>query len=330
VCSSDLYSRNALEAHSSEILGFHSDDLPWFYPPTFLLFLTPFALLPFLPSLLAWVLFNAAAIASWALAFARRGWVAMAALAFPSSLLSLFAGQNGGLTAGLLGGGLILLERRPVLAGVLLGLASFKPQMGFLVPFALIAGRCWKTFFAASVTFVIFAGASILAYGVTPWRAHIDALGAASAMVESGAMPLAKMVTVLSMLRQFGVPHDAATYVQYICMAFAVVTVIWVWRRQQSHSLRISILVIATFLAAPYAYFHDAAILALPLLIWAQVAQQDGWRTGEPLLLASFWLAPYALWVLTVFSELHIWPFVLLALAVALWRRLAEPQPVMP
>lgn len=328
------YDPAELTARSAAILGFVSDDLPWFYPPTFFFFLAPFALLPLAFSLAAWVAFNAAAIAAWSYALAARGrglaakgrgWYALAALAFPSSLLSLFAGQNGGLSAGLLGGGLMLLERRPLLAGVLLGFATFKPQLGILVPVALLAGRCWQAFAAATVTFFVFAGASVLAFGTTPWFNHLGALGRAGGMVESGAMPLAKMVTPLSIFYLMELPDPLPTVLMWAFIAFSIFLVISTWYRSENWPLRISVLIIATFLAAPYAYFHDAAILALPLLLWARTAELHGWRQGEPLLLASFWLAPYAMWALAVFAGWHLWPLLLLALLAALGWRFVQP-----
>ena len=48
------------------------------------------------------------------------------------------------LDGGLFGGGLSLLERRPLLAGGLLGLMIYKPQLGLLIPVALLAGRHWR------------------------------------------------------------------------------------------------------------------------------------------------------------------------------------------
>jgi hypothetical protein len=333
------YDPAALSARSFAVLGFVSDDLPWFYPPTFLFFLAPFALLPPAWSLGAWVFFNAAVIAALGYALAGRGlgvakrcWFALAALAFPSALLSLFAGQNGGLSAGLLGGGLLLLERRPLLAGALLGLATFKPQLGILVPVALVAGGCWRAIGAACVTFLGFAGASAAVFGSAPWLNHLDALGRARAMIEDGVMPIAKMVTPLSSFYLMALPAPLPAILMWAFVGFSVVLVFVVWRRSKSWPLRISVLIAATFLAAPYAYFHDAAILALPLLMWARAAQRSGWRAGEPLLLASFWLAPYAMWALAVFAGWHLWPLLLLALLAALGWRFGGPraQPAKP
>ena len=59
------------------------------------------------------------------------------AIAFPPVFLCLMQGQTGLLAAALLGGGLLALRPRPVLAGVLFGLLTVKPQLGLLLPFAL-------------------------------------------------------------------------------------------------------------------------------------------------------------------------------------------------
>ncbi len=58
--------------------------------------------------------------------------------------INAVGGQNSTWTAALSGSGLSLLERRPLLAGGLLGLLIYKPQLGLLIPVALLAGRHWR------------------------------------------------------------------------------------------------------------------------------------------------------------------------------------------
>ena len=45
--------------------------------------------------------------------------ILLLALAYPAVLINIGHGQNGFLTAALLGGALIILDRRPILAGIL-------------------------------------------------------------------------------------------------------------------------------------------------------------------------------------------------------------------
>ncbi|WP_163332008.1 glycosyltransferase 87 family protein, partial [Klebsiella aerogenes] len=56
------------------------------------------------------------------------GW--MVGIGFPTALFNGLVGQNGFLTTALFGGTLQLLPLRPVLAGVCLGLLTYKPQYG--------------------------------------------------------------------------------------------------------------------------------------------------------------------------------------------------------
>ena len=61
-------------------------------------------------------------------------------------------GHNGFLTALLLGGGLILLERKPFLAGLLLGCLVYKPQFALVLPLLLLALWNWRAIAGAAVS----------------------------------------------------------------------------------------------------------------------------------------------------------------------------------
>ena len=76
----------------------------------------------------------------------------LVALAFPAVLINIGHGQNGFLTAALLGGALVVLERRPIMAGFMLGLLVYKPQYGLLLPLVLAVSGRWKCFASAAVT----------------------------------------------------------------------------------------------------------------------------------------------------------------------------------
>ena len=70
-------------------------------------------------------------------------WLPVAA-AFPAVFINLGHGQNGFLTAGLLGAALLSLPRRPLLSGILFGLLAYKPQFGLLIPVALLVAGQWR------------------------------------------------------------------------------------------------------------------------------------------------------------------------------------------
>src|SRR5690606_15709865 len=154
-------------------------------------------------------------------AMTARPAVLWLALAFPGTFINLFHGQNGFLTAALLGGGLLLLDRRPVLAGVLFGLMSYKPQFGLLLPLVLLATQRWTVFAAAAATTLALAGASLLALGAAPWLAFLENAPFVRLVLEQGHLPWFKMPTAFAMARMLGVPV-VASYALQVVVALAV------------------------------------------------------------------------------------------------------------
>src|SRR5262249_47044662 len=141
----------------------------WPYPPTFLFILAPFALLPYLTAFLTWDLVTlTGCVAVVCLIVKRRPAIALV-LASPFTAWNFFAGQNGFLTALLLGASLLFLERRPVVAGVFIGWLTYKPQFGILLPVALVAANQWRAAASAAATFAFFGVASTAIFGAGVW-----------------------------------------------------------------------------------------------------------------------------------------------------------------
>ena len=92
------------------------------------------------------------------------------ALAFPAVLINVGHGQNGFLTAALLGGALVIRSAANP-AGILIGLLVYKPQFGLMIPLALVAGGHWRTFAAAAATVAALTLVTTLAFGPEVWPA---------------------------------------------------------------------------------------------------------------------------------------------------------------
>src|SRR3546814_4826722 len=101
----------------------------------------------------------------------------VALLLAPASYINISGGQNGFLTGALLIGGLRLLGPKPILAGICFGLLTVKPQLGILLPFALLASRQWTAIVVASVTAALLVGASALLFGWESWQAYAELVG---------------------------------------------------------------------------------------------------------------------------------------------------------
>jgi alpha-1,2-mannosyltransferase len=152
-------------------------DLPplfWSYPPQILLFVWPFGLLPYLPAYVLWCV-GGLALYVWAAIAGgvdRRHAVFLAVA--PAVAVTLFFGQNGFLTAALLIGGLANLERRPIVAGLLFGLLTFKPQFVLLLPVLLVMTGRWRAVAAAVATTAVLVVATSLWFGFDVWVAYVQ------------------------------------------------------------------------------------------------------------------------------------------------------------
>ena len=124
----------------------------WHYPPFFFAVAVLVAALPYAWGLAIWLAASLAAYLAAMRAILPRPETLLIAAAFPAVFVNIGHGQNGFLTAALLGGALHLLDRRPWLAGVLIGCLAYKPQFGVLIPLALLAGGRWSTIAAAVAT----------------------------------------------------------------------------------------------------------------------------------------------------------------------------------
>lgn len=297
---------------------------PWYYPPTFMLVVRPLSLVPYPVALALWLLASVIPFLVVIYRIAPHPLAPFAALLFPATADVLFSGQNGCLSAALIGGGLLLLERRPVVAGLLIGLLSYKPHLGLIIPFALAAGGHWRAFLAAALTTLAFAGASLAAFGPDTWLAFVSTLSDARSTVEFGESPWFKMVSVFPAARLLGFGVSVAWIAQGVIAVAAAGAVVWLWRRPAAPELRASALIFAIPLVTPYAQFYDLALLALPIawIIWR--ARASGWLRGERLAMAVLWPAPVLAWSLAQEAGIPTWPLLLSALLALVLRRAAR------
>ena len=238
-------------------LGMHADGYnPFPYPPTFLLILAP---LGGLGLAAAYWLFMSATLAVylWAAAGRLRDWpLAIGALIAPATSVALMSGQSGLLSGGLMLGGLRLADRRPLVAGVLFGLLAYKPQIGVLVPVALVAAGLWRTIFAAAVTALLCVALSSAVFGLNIWPEWLASLTAYSGRYEPVAF---LMPTIAANARMLG----ASAPLSLVIQAFAAVPVaIVVWRAsREGVTPRVgALLVVGTFLATPHAFNYDMPV----------------------------------------------------------------------
>jgi len=205
------------------------------------------------------------------------------AAAFPAVLNNTIAGQNGFLTASLIGGTLYLLPARPILAGVCLGLLSYKPQYGLLFPVVLIAAAQWTVFVTAAVVVVAMAFGSWLAFGTESWQAFFHWIPMLSqAFLSEGRAPWWKLQSVLALVRYFGGSEMLAWICQWIVSGAVAIGLVLMWRsRQVRYSLKAAGLATGTLLITPYLFMYDMVVLAIPVAYLLRLGMSGGFLANE-------------------------------------------------
>lgn len=295
---------------------------PWHYPPTFLLPVTPLGLLPYAAALALFVLGTAAL---WALLARRvlpdrRMWIVW--VAAPAGLINLLDGQNAFLTAALAGFALLWLDRRPIAAGVLIGLLAIKPHLAVLFPLALIAAGHWRSIVAAAITVAAVALASLAAFGWATWAAFLHHLPVSEAMETAGAVPWGTMQSPYVFALALGLPVAAAAGLQAAVALFAALCVWRAWRHKEApFEARAATLLAGSLLVSPYLFYYDLLWAALAVAWLALLGLRTGFARGEREILLFAWLAPAVMPSAFALLPLQLgFPAVLLLLLVAVRR----------
>lgn len=298
------------------------------YPPVYLLLVAPFAPLPVAASLALSQLLQFAALA-WALRkfVPNRSYLFFVAgvLLAPAASNNVLAGSNALLVAALIVGGIASLEKRPLLAGALLGLVIFKPQFFPLLPVALVAARQWRAFGALCASAAAFTLLSMAAFGPLLWLdwanvyLHPQAVGGVNA-TDWGHMWDDSVSTCVSLL---GAPRWAAIGAQVFAGVIAFWSVVRVFAIR--HPAQLPVLLCACLLAAPHVSNYDLVLLAIAALALVRWAARD----TRPLWL----MLPLAAWAAPIFNPPKamplglITPWIILAVMAFLLRaKLTRPR----
>src|SRR5712664_35465 len=254
----------------------------WHYPPPFL-FVAAF--LARFPYVVAFIGCTTASLVPYLLvmrAIVGRPFGLLLAVAFPVILANTMVGQNGFLTAALIGGTLYLLPTRPILSGICLGLLSYKPQYGVLFPLVLIAASQWTVFITAGVVAVAMAAVSWLAFGTESWHAFFHWMPMFSqAFFTEGRATWFKLQSVFGLVRFSGGSEQLAWALQWAMTATVAVGTVLLWRSRARYSLKAAGLATATLLMTPYLFLYDMMVLAIPIAFLVRVGLADGFQKYE-------------------------------------------------
>ena len=316
--------------HARQVaLGMHADAYnPFPYPPTFLLLLGPLGRLPLHQAFYVFMIpaFAAYLLAMWAGRW-REWWWALGACVAPATGITLISGQTGYLSGALMVAGLRLMPARPLLAGVMFGLLTYKPQLGVLVPVALVAMGGWRTIAAAVATFAAFAAAAGYAYGFGLWGLWAQSIVEYATRFHPvvGYMP-----TIYANAILLGAWRSVAWGLQ-LAVSIPVAIVVWRAWRQGPSARAAALLVVGTYLATPHAFNYDLPMMTMGL-VWyfaERLRAEEPLDVGELLaLLLAFAMPLIMLNLKTVEAPMSFVPLGLMFCLIA-WPRARTAAPAL-
>ncbi len=323
-----VYDHATIHAVQNQTIGAPVRFFPWFYPPFMQIIVAPLALLPYLAAFAVWALVPLLCLLLVIRRYAGHVWASAAILVFPGTTQSVFAGQNGVLSALIIAGGLLNLERRPLLAGAILGTLSYKPHIAAAVYAALLIGRYWRALGAAIAVAFVLAAASIVLLGLEPWAAFLRESHNAKKFIEDGSLNWSFMATTFAAARLVGLDLHVSYALQALVSCGALLALIVVWRRDVPLEQRAAVLVTVIPLTTPYAFNYDLTVVGLALLWLARAGIEAGFRRDELIVFAMAWVTPSVGWVLADASGVLMTPVVLVALLGVLLRRILWSDPL--
>ncbi|HVI53090.1 MAG TPA: glycosyltransferase family 87 protein [Candidatus Sulfotelmatobacter sp.] len=326
----DLYNNDVLRGVEAQILKTDgSNYFCWLYPPMAGVLVWPLALLPYGASFVVWAGTQLAAVLLVLRRIVGHRLVYPAALAFAPLALNIFAGQNASISTALLGGGLLLLPRRPLLAGVLFASLCYKPHLGLLIPVALLAARQWRAMAGGVLGGTLFGGASLLLAGIDGWAAFLAHGDYARTILEQGGVTWGKMASVYASLRSFGLPDGFAWAGQGV-MTFGVAALVArIWASDCRYALKAAVLAAGVPLATPFVLTYDLMPVGLAIAWMVADGFDFGFQPWDKVVLMALWLAPLITLPLGLTTDIGLAPLAVLPLLVLIVRRWRGPRLLM-
>lgn len=266
--------------------------MPWLYPPGYLIFLMPFGALTFSNAFLVATLLSVVLMGIAVRPFVAGSlpvWLALTLA--PAYVPTLILGQNNLIwLAGLLAALVALRDGRWILAGIFIGCLTLKPQLGLLIPVALLAAGLWRTILAATVTTILLAVLPTFYFGLEYWTLFSDRFAEHGESLVVSLETLYLMVGPLYLMALLGMGPESALLLQagIIVVSAGIVAVLW-WSDRIGYDAKVAGLLLAMLLSAPYLWYYEVAIMAV-IGLFMQRAGMIGESPAQRFLLLCLWL----------------------------------------
>lgn len=285
-----VFDSSAFSAAQLALFGSDGPLFPYFvYPPTFLFFTYPLGLMPYLAAFAVWMLATLLLYQAAIYTIIPRPAAVILAVTPCPVLFNFGLGQNGFLTAGLVGLSLAFTERQPWLCGIFLGLLTYKPQFGILFPFALLASRNWRALVSAAATSVVLGLTAAIAFGYQGWLSFVYSLvNRQSSLGEiPGSQP--PLVSIFGFLQSAGASAYISWTTHLAAAAIVAATICVIWSKPIPHSLKAAAVCIGSVMVTPYVLGYDLCVLSIATAFLVKDALSRGFLPGERVVMLMCW-----------------------------------------
>ncbi len=284
---SKLYDLRYFWDKGEQLTGYTKEHYLPVYPPQVAWIFAPFAKLSYTHALYVWWAFGIACYAAAmtliyracpALQQYKRAYI-LAAIGFPGFFQAIGNGQVSLLLTLIVAGAMLLFAKgHPGWAGVVLGLAAFKPQVVASMVLVLLLARQWRMIAGALCTAVAQLAAIVAVAETAILRNYVDL---ALSLPKLNDTALAVKPYQMHSIRGFWylLLGDGWLYIalSIICVVAALVLAFKSQRLVQEPLARIAVCVLAAMLVNPHVYIYDLAILAPALAVMIDFALRTGW-----------------------------------------------------
>ena len=263
--------------------------LLWLNPPHANFIAAPLAMLPYGAAKAFWLILSALSfIAILRIVQAPSPLYAFLAALSPAMLTSTMLLQVGVFVAAGLMFAFVAARRRPMIAGFVLALLTMKPQFGVIAPIFLIAIGAWRAIGWTIVFTLLMTAASAAVFGVESWKAFFRALGTVHPALAYQIMP--GTATIAQTIAKFG-GGDMARATAQIAGGAICFVVVWAAAKKLAPRDAVALALLASLIAAPYAWIYDWPVAIAALLM---LADHRGWPLRLQCAAGFLWAAPLA------------------------------------
>jgi hypothetical protein len=242
----------------------HEDTfMPWTYPLPFNLLTSLLALLPIGPAYLLFSGFSLLSLLGVLRRLTGELFRPCVFLIIPALLVNLNCGQNGLMTAALMGVFCYGYLRGDTRSGIPLGMMIIKPHLAAGILVHLILRKEWRILVTAGTTSLALLALATGVFGPMVWQDYFISIREASHFLHEGFYPMHRMTSAFSALLTLSGNFEWARIAQFNSILVAIGVQAWTIRQNIAPRNALGISCIASSLYSPYFYDYDLTILSL-------------------------------------------------------------------